>query len=233
MQKRGKAAGPSNPAEHVSVDMDRQQSHINLKVAICGTTCAYLGFNLMQRQSVLLEIRLLSQEPPVKTLLLLRSFISSIRGSILDQIFKGLFVMPRNHLTPGGSFQLFQTLRALEPSWMISCKPALRDSITPVFNDMAVVTDKEESTTIRHVDLHTNESISMARQMMQCDSLAEVDGPVVESLPIEAEFEIMLKINANVGSRCDGPEGGFQLFVVDPNLDILSVQEHIQASCMI
>jgi hypothetical protein len=173
MQKRGKAAGSSNPAEHVSVDMDRQQSHINLKVAICGTTCAYLGFNLMQRQSVLLEIRLLSQEPPVKTLLLLRSFISSIRGSILDQILKGLFVMPRNHLTPGGSFQLFQTLRALEPSWMISCKPALRDSITPlynvslsngknwaayVFNDMAVVTDKEESTTIRHVDLHTNES---------------------------------------------------------------------------
>ncbi|MBV35062.1 MAG: hypothetical protein CMP47_06330 [Rickettsiales bacterium] len=65
---------------------------------------------------------------------------------------------------------------------------------------MAVVTDKEESTTIRHIDLHTNQScgksvtlsirsvglltISMARQMMQCNSLAEVDGPVVESLPI-------------------------------------------------
>jgi hypothetical protein len=153
----------------------------------------------------------------LKTLLLLRSFASSIRGSILDQILEGLFVMPRNHLTPGGSFQLFQTLRALEPSWMIPCKPALRDSVAPlynvslsndqnwaayVFNDMAVVTDKEESTTIRHVDLHTNEScgksvtlnispvglltISMARQMMQCNSLAEVDGPVVESLPIAA-----------------------------------------------
>jgi hypothetical protein len=51
---------------------------------------------------------------------------------------------------------------------------------------MAVIRDEEESSTVRQVDLHANQSIGMSRQMMQRNALTEVNRSVVECLPVSA-----------------------------------------------
>jgi hypothetical protein len=70
---------------------------------------------------------------------------------------------------------MLQPLSAGEPSRVVSCKPALGNSITPlhmsarflematpthILNNMTMVTDKEKSAGIRHVDLHADQACS-------------------------------------------------------------------------
>jgi len=138
--------------------------------------------------------------------------------------------MTWDNLTFGGSLQVLQSLGALEPCWMVSGQPSLWDTVTPILNDVAMITDEKESSAVRHIDLHPNQAISVARQMMQSDALAEVEIPLVEGLPVEAQLQIMLEVNADVGSGRYRPEGRSQLSVVHPNFDILPVQELIKSS---
>lgn len=46
--------------------------------------------------------------------------------------------------------------------------------ITYILNDMAMVTDKEEGTRLKHVDLHSNQTISMPGQVVESDALTKV-----------------------------------------------------------
>lgn len=47
-----------------------------------------------------------------------------------------------------------------------------------------MITNEEEGSAVRQIDLHSNESFSMPRKMVQRDPLAEVYGAVVECFPI-------------------------------------------------
>lgn len=67
---------------------------------------------------------------------------------------------------------------------MVSSKPALRYSVSPILNDVAMITDEQESPALRHVDLHSYEPICMAGQVMKSDALAEVHHPFIKSLPV-------------------------------------------------
>ena len=74
---------------------------------------------------------------------------------------------------------------------MISCKPTLWNAVTPLFtrqqlfkcghlydtyvlNNMAMITNEQESATVGKVDLHSNQSIGVPWQMVQRDALAKV-----------------------------------------------------------
>lgn len=46
--------------------------------------------------------------------------------------------------------------------------------VTNILNNMAMITNKEESPRVEHVNLHANKTIRMPRQMMQCDTLTKV-----------------------------------------------------------
>ena len=126
---------------------------------------------------------------------------------------------------------------------------------------MAVITDEEESTAVRHIDLHSDQAcrmsdapplqsfwsrltISVPRQVVQCNALAEIEISLVEGFPIpgkcqrarrcgsqqndlQAQLEIVLQVNANVRSGCDRPEGRPQFSVVHPDFDILTVQKFV------
>lgn len=89
-----------------------------------------------------------------------------------------LLVMARNDSTSCCRFQTLETLSAAEPCWMVSRKPTLWDSITPLCNsqsvymfhslihkqttyildDMAVITNKEEGSTVEEIELHADET---------------------------------------------------------------------------
>lgn len=59
-----------------------------------------------------------------------------------------------------------------------------RKGTTYILYDVAVVRHEEESATILHVDLHADQAIGMAGQMVEGDALAEVEGLVVECFPV-------------------------------------------------
>lgn len=63
---------------------------------------------------------------------------------LLLQCQESLFVMSRNHPASSCSFQALETLSALEPCWVISSKPALRNTISPLFNISNVFDSQEE-----------------------------------------------------------------------------------------
>lgn len=79
---------------------------------------------------------------------------------------------------------------------------------------------------------------------MQSDALAEVDSSIIEGLPVPAtdqyedgdtqrtmysqpKLQVVLQVNANVCAGCDRHESGPQLSVVNPDLYVLAVKEHI------
>ena len=66
--------------------------------------------------------------------------------------------MARDNTALGRRFQALQSLGAREPGRVISGQPALRNPITPVFNDMAMITDEQESATVGHINLHADQT---------------------------------------------------------------------------
>ena len=55
-----------------------------------------------------------------------------------------------------------------------------------ILDYVAMVTDEEESPSFGHVDLHPDQTVCVAWEMVQCDALAEVHGLVIEGLPVSA-----------------------------------------------
>lgn len=47
-----------------------------------------------------------------------------------------------------------------------------------------MVADEQVSTTVLQIDLHTNQAISVSRQVVQGDALAEVECSLIEGLPV-------------------------------------------------
>jgi hypothetical protein len=62
---------------------------------------------------------------------------------------------------------------------------------------------------------------------MQRNPLTKIDSPIVECLPVQAELEVVLQVDACIGTRSDRPEGGSQFLIMDPDLDVLAVHEHV------
>jgi len=69
--------------------------------------------------------------------------------------------------------------------------------------------------------------------VVQRDALAKVDGALVKRLPVEVQLEVVRQVHANVGARRHAPEGGAQLAVVHPDLDVLAVEELVQPAGMV
>ena len=55
------------------------------------------------------------------------------------QVYERLLVMAWDDLTPCCSLQLLQTLRALEPGWVVSGQPALWDAVSPLWMLLALL----------------------------------------------------------------------------------------------
>ena len=49
---------------------------------------------------------------------------------------------------------------------MITSQPALWDAIPPILNNVAVIANEQESATLWQIDLHANQAISVAGQMV-------------------------------------------------------------------
>lgn len=49
---------------------------------------------------------------------------------------------------------------------------------------MAMITDEEEGTTLRQVDLHSDQAIGMTWKVVESDALAEIEAALVECLPV-------------------------------------------------
>lgn len=86
---------------------------------------------------------------------------------------------------------------------MVSCEPTLRDTISPVLDDMAVIADEEESSTLGHVNLHANEAVCMSRQMVKSYPLTEVYGSIVEGLPVARLMSVDMMRLLTYGSFTD------------------------------
>jgi hypothetical protein len=63
---------------------------------------------------------------------------------------------------------------------------------------MAVVAIKEKRPCLGHVDLHPNQAVCVARQMMQGDALTKVRRLVVEGFPISASLAKSCKFGLGV-----------------------------------
>jgi len=49
---------------------------------------------------------------------------------------------------------------------------------------VAVVTDEEDGSTVRQIDLHANQTVGVAGQVVQGDALAEIETTLIEGLPV-------------------------------------------------
>ena len=67
---------------------------------------------------------------------------------------------------------------------MITCQPPLRDPISPVLNDVAVIADEEEGAAVAEVELQGDETVRVAGEVVQRDALTEIDGLVGKSFPV-------------------------------------------------
>lgn len=98
--------------------------------------------------------------------------------------------------------------------------------MTYVLNNMAMVTNEQVGAAVLQIDLHANQSVSVTRQMMQRNALAEVEGSLVKGLPVAAvklakqvlettrmldlqiQLQIMLQIHTHIGTSSHRPESG-------------------------
>lgn len=67
---------------------------------------------------------------------------------------------------------------------MLDSRKRLIIMITYILNDMAMVTDKEEGTCLEHVDLHSNQTIRMPRQVVESDALTKVQALIRKGFPV-------------------------------------------------
>ena len=116
--------------------------------------------------------------------------------------------MAGDDTTTGDAFQVLQALGAAEPCWVVSSQPALRNAIAPVLNHVAVIADEEDRSTVGQVDLHTDQTVGVAGQVVQGDALAEVEAAFVEGLPVQSQLEVVLEIDADVIAGGNLPESG-------------------------
>lgn len=49
---------------------------------------------------------------------------------------------------------------------------------------MTVIADEEDRAAVREVDLHSHQTVRVAREVVQRDALAKVEAALVESLPV-------------------------------------------------
>jgi hypothetical protein len=68
---------------------------------------------------------------------------------------------------------------------------------TYVLNHVAVVADEEDGSAIGQVDLHADQTVGVARQVVQGDALAEIEAAFVKGLPVP-----VLKVRFCVSERC-------------------------------
>lgn len=57
---------------------------------------------------------------------------------------------------------------------------------TYVLDNVAMVRDEQERAHFRHVDLHTDETVGVAGQVVKSDALTEVECSFIECLPVPA-----------------------------------------------
>jgi len=67
---------------------------------------------------------------------------------------------------------------------MITSQPSLWNPIAPVLNHMTVIANEEEGSAVAQVQLHADQAVGMAGQVVKGDALAEIEGAVVEGLPV-------------------------------------------------
>ena len=92
-----------------------------------------------------------------------------------------------------------------------------------ILDNMTVITDKQERATIWQIDLHADQAICMAGQVVKRNALAEIEGSLIERLPVamktsvlqvllflvlhsQIQLQIMLQIHTNVCAGCHRPE---------------------------
>lgn len=59
---------------------------------------------------------------------------------------------------------------------------------------MAMVANEKESACLRHIDLHPDKTVGMARKVVQCDPLTEVHSLIIKSLPV-SKIGVSLRAN--------------------------------------
>lgn len=141
--------------------------------------------------------------------------------------------MPGDDAALCRGLEALEALRTLEPGRVVAGEPALRDAVAPVLDDVAVIADEEEGAAVGQVNLHADEAVRVARQVVQRDALAKVNGAFVERLPVEIQLQVVRHVHADVGARRHAPEGGPQLPIVHPDLDVLAVQELVEPASVV
>lgn len=90
---------------------------------------------------------------------------------------------------------------------MVPSQPTLRNSWLVILHDMSVIADEQECTVILQVELHANQSVRVSRQVVQRDSLGEIDGAVIERLPVQlVNAEIVREVDTSISASRTGEE---------------------------
>lgn len=171
------------------------------------------------------------------------------------------------------SLKSLQSLRALEPSWVITiffsisvcfvshgfCQthrasqpcgmPSRQFSMTwqwsemkknvPLFGRLICIPTRPEFCQSHYSSLRVflsecgEQTISMARQMMQRNALAEIHSPLIERLPVQRQIHVMLQVNTDICSSRNGPKCGAQFLVMNPDLNVFSVKKLVQPASVI
>lgn len=169
---------------------------------------------------------------------------------ILNLIERPL-VVSGYHPSPRLPDELLEPLGRSEPCRVVARQPSLRNAVAPVLDDVTVIADEQERTAVRQVQLHADQAVCVAGEVMEGDALAKVQRSLIEGLPvavaksvwqsalalgdliIQIELEVVLQIYSHVGASGDAPERRPQLQIVNPNLDVLAIQEQVQPASVI
>lgn len=97
----------------------------------------------------------------------------------------GLEIVSGHDEASGGFFESLESLVGVEPGWVVSGEPTLGDTWFVVVHDVGVVADEEEGAVVFEVDLHADEAVGVTGEMVEGETLGEVDGTIVERFPVQ------------------------------------------------
>lgn len=123
----------------------------------------------------------------------------SIHLLLIFDLIERALIMAGDDTASGLPDKLLESLRGPEPSRMVTGEPALRDAVSPILDHVAVVADEEEGAAVGKIELHSNQAVRMAWQVVQSDALAEVQCSLVEGLPVSAKSSVPTQLLALIG----------------------------------
>lgn len=135
---------------------------------------------------------------------------------LLHQRLRDVLIMSKNQSRPEQPLQPLNHLQTLDPGIVVPGQPSMRMTEFVILRDVELIRGPDESPVVFKIDLHNYQAWRMARGMVQCNALEEIEMVFGKGIPFQTfEVHVVTQIDAQVSLGGDGPAGVLEFFFVD------------------